>query len=196
MNRLAGTYSILAGVLMVAISAFGVDKKPSKPVATARVAPPVGAPAVDPLGLPADLELITTKSPQAGVIGTGTPKTGEATAAGTLKVSTLVFRVQIYTAQGFADARKAAQVAEEIFDQPVHIDYEIPNFKVRVGDFAMREDANDYRRLALSMGYANPWVVSVTVGVNEAAPLYDSTAIPANDSAAKPDTDSAHAGPR
>ncbi len=196
MNRLAGICSIFAFVLMVTISAFGADKKPSKPAVTPRPAPPVAAPSVDPLGLPADLELITTKSPQAGVIGTGTPKTGEATAAGTVKGSTLVFRVQLYTAQGFADARKAAQVAEEIFDQPVHIDYEIPNFKVRVGDFAMREDANDYRRLAQSMGYANPWVVSVTVGVNEAAPLYDSTATPASDSAAKPDTDSAHAGPR
>jgi hypothetical protein len=179
-------------VAALAVSGYGVDKKPGPPAPTPAVAPSSDNKAFDPLGLPGDLDPITTTSPQNGAIGGR--KTGTASTVSGTNLSTLVFRVQIFTAPGFGDARKAAQVAEEIFDKPVHIDYEIPNFKVRVGDFPARDGAEDYRRLAISMGYANCWVVPVTIGVVESSPLYDSLALPSADSAVKPDSVSTHVG--
>ena len=198
MNRRAVICSVLA--VLIAGTAWTADKK-TVPATRTKAAPAKPVPAsnvrsVDPLGLPADQELITAKIPQSGAIG-GKPAAPNDTAMNTQRSrTTLVFRVQIYTTQGFGDARKAEQVAQEIFDQPVHIDYEVPNFKVRVGDFPLREDADSYRQLAKAMGYTNTWVVPVTVGIAMAAPLYDSVSLPPKDSSTVVDTSASNAGPR
>lgn len=172
-------------VAVLCVSAATAADKPAaakKPVAV----PSTTVRGIDPLSLPADQVRITSLSPLTVPIGVS-----PAGSAGGR--STLVFRVQIVTAQGFGEARKAAQVAEEIFDQPVHIDYEIPNFKVRVGDFADRAAADNYRRTALQLGYANCWVVPVTIGIAEASPLYDSLIAPV-DSVIKSDSVGTHDG--
>jgi hypothetical protein len=193
MNRRAVICSLMIVTAMSAVAA--VDKK-ATPSAATKPVPAIGGRVVDPLGLPADLELITAKAPQSGAIGSNPGAVTETGAGARSGKSTLVFRVQIYTTQGFGDARKASQVAQEIFDQAVHIDYEVPNFKVRVGDFPVRDDAESYRRSAQALGYANAWVVSVTVGINQAAPLYDSLPLPQRDSSIATDSGGRHAGPK
>lgn len=156
--------------LIVIISGLFAAEKKATPKSVA--APVTTVRGIDPLSLPADLILITSVAPQTTPIGgTAATHTGSGRA-------TLVFRVQILTSQGFAEARKAAQVAEEIFDQPVHVDYEIPNFKVRVGNFADRGSAEEYRRVAQQLGYSNCWVVPVTIGIVSVSPLYDSLRAP------------------
>lgn len=84
------------------------------------------------------------------------------------------YRVQILTAKLYGEASAARRVAEEIFDRPVFMDYEVPYFKLRVGNFSDRYEAESYQTKAKAAGYANAWVVMVTVGVQELAPLYDS----------------------
>jgi len=84
------------------------------------------------------------------------------------------FRVQILTTKVYGEARAARRVAEEIFDRPVFMDYEVPYFKIRVGNFPDRAAAEDYQQKAKAAGYSNAWVVVVTVGVQEAPPLNDS----------------------
>jgi hypothetical protein len=165
------TISNIAMLAVLCVSpAYTADKTAAPKKAAPQ--PPAIVRGIDPLSLVADQVLITTLAPQTAPIGI------TATTSGAPARSSLVFRVQLLTAQGFGEARKAAQVAEEIFDQPVHIDYEIPNFKVRVGDFADRGAADDYRRTALQLGYANCWVVPVTVGITEPPSLYDSIKLP------------------
>ena len=66
----------------------------------------------------------------------------------------------------------AVQVAEEIFDRPVYLDYEVPYFKIRVGSFFDRDQAEDYMMRARAAGYKEAWVVVTNVAVREAAPLY------------------------
>jgi hypothetical protein len=183
MNRRAVICSLMIVTAMSAVAA--VDKK-ATPSAATKPVPAIGGRVVDPLGLPADLELITAKAPQSGAIGSNPGAVTETGAGARSGKSTLVFRVQIYTTQG----------AQEIFDQAVHIDYEVPNFKVRVGDFPVRDDAESYRRSAQALGYANAWVVSVTVGINQAAPLYDSLPLPQRDSSIATDSGGRHAGPK
>lgn len=174
--------------------AEAADKKATPP-APARPVPASAGRVIEPLGLPADFELITAKVPQSGAIGER-PNVSDTSVSGKAGRSMLVFRVQIYTTQGFGDARKSMQVAQEIFDQPVHIDYEVPNFKVRVGDFSVRDDAESYRRVAQSLGYTGAWVVPVTVGISQAPPLYDSLALPSKDSATVTDSGGRNAGPK
>jgi hypothetical protein len=173
------------GVVLLVTTSLAAEKSaPAKPVVSQSPAKVRG---IDPLSLPADQILITSITPQTASIGAVV-----GTSAGTGR-STVVFRVQILTSQGFGEARKAAQVAGEIFDQPVHVDYEIPNFKVRVGDFADRGAAEEYRRTAQQLGYSNCWVVPVTIGIVEASPLYDSLLAPI-DSLRKADSVAKEAG--
>ena len=65
------------------------------------------------------------------------------------------------------------QIAEEIFDHPIFLDYEVPYYKVRVGSFRDKESAEVYQLRAKSAGYNNAWVVMVTVNINKAENLYE-----------------------
>jgi len=142
----------------------------------------------DPLGLPRDLEAAPRESPRTGSIGgvarfVDSDTTGQSAAAGSgaltdIAYDTLVhqaFRVQVFTSKAYGEARRTHRVAEEIFDQPVYTDYEVPYYKVRVGSFAERDKAEEYLQRVRAAGYREAWVVLVTTGVRETAPLYPDT---------------------
>jgi hypothetical protein len=93
-------------------------------------------------------------------------------------LSNQAYRIQLFTSKVFGEARYAKQVAEEIFDRPVFMDYEVPYFKVRVGSFADRDGAEEYLMRVRSAGYSDAWVVIVNVRVKETAPLYDRFVLP------------------
>ena len=88
-------------------------------------------------------------------------------------INSQAFRVQLFTTKLYREAQEAVRTAEEIFDQSVYVDYEVPYFKVRVGSFADRDAAEDYQQRAKAAGYRNAWVVMVNVSIREATPLYD-----------------------
>jgi len=163
------------------------------PAATVEVPRPqeaaqIDARGFDPLELPRDREVVPARYPSAGDIsGRAVIVATDAgsQAADSLSLPTVIvpqptdtlnsqaYRVQIFTGLVYGEARQAAQVAEEIFDQPVYIDYEVPNYKVRVGSWADRYAAERYQQKAREAGYSNAWVVMVKVNVREAAPLYN-----------------------
>lgn len=182
--RFTGLLLVLIGLLLsCARPPAGVEEQPvEEPAATGD---PRG---FDPLELPADREVIPARYPRAGkitgrqvLVGAETDESEIDTTYANLEnftreVDTLnsqAFRVQLFTSKLYQEARETARVAEEIFDQPVYVDYQVPNFKVRVGDFADRDDAESYAQRAKAAGYTSAWVVMVNVEVKEAAPLYD-----------------------
>ncbi len=83
-----------------------------------------------------------------------------------------VFKVQVLSSKLFGEAKQAQRVAEEIFDQPVALDYEVPYFKVRVGAFRDRYEAERYSQRVRAAGYADAWVVAATISARKAAPMY------------------------
>ncbi len=88
------------------------------------------------------------------------------------------YRVQIFSSKKFGESRHAKMVAEEIFDRLVFLDYEVPYYKIRVGNFSNREKAEDYQQRVKSSGYKNAWVVVVIVNTKETTPMYDELLIP------------------
>lgn len=72
------------------------------------------------------------------------------------------FRIHLLTSNMIGDARAASQIAEELFDQPVQIDYEVPYYKLRVGEFANRRMAEEYLIGVKRAGYPKAWVVPFT----------------------------------
>jgi hypothetical protein len=140
----------------------------------------------DPLELPADRQVIPREDPRGGVIqGKGAlvstvEQPPDTSAEGAVEIpvdidtlANQTYRVQLFTSKVYGEARQAETVAKEIFDRPVYLDYEVPYYKLRVGDFATREAAEDYQQKAKSAGYANAWVVLVIVDVKEARPMYE-----------------------
>jgi len=112
--------------------------------------------------------------PSSDSLGTSIPPAAPITDS----LNSQAYRVQIFTGLVNGEARQVARVAEEIFDQPVFVDYEVPNFKVRVGNWPDRASAEKYQEKARAVGYTNAWVVMVGVNVREVAPLYDSRTQP------------------
>ncbi len=100
-----------------------------------------------------------------------------------------VYRVQIFTSRLYTEASREKAIAEEIFNLPVYLDYEVPYYKLRVGDFTSRGDAEDMLPEIKAIGYRNAWVARVILRVQEAPefdlseePILpeDSTALPAD----------------
>lgn len=139
----------------------------------------------DPLGLPYDREIVPSEYKNSAEIrGRAVLREADDESADSAtsfpvdlpsEVDTLnsrAFRVQFYTGKLFGEARRELRIAEEIFDRPVFFDYEVPYYKVRVGTFADRREAEKYQMRVKAAGYSSAWVVSVKVGVKQAAPLY------------------------
>lgn len=161
---------------------------------------PVDERGYDPLELSADTDIIPQLRPQGGVIAgrdqlvSRDTVTSDTTAvdpgAPTVPVDSIsnqAYRVQLFTSKLFGEAKHQVTVAEEIFDQPVYMDYEVPYFKVRVGSFATRDAAESYQQKAKAAGYSSAWVVLVTMEIKEAAPLYQEGIVePVEDSLVTP----------
>jgi len=164
----------------------GSGPRPAEPQSIPEAAP-ADSRGFDPLELARDREVLALKYERTGDIagkqviveistGTDLDSLGAGLVGPEMQVDTLnrqVYRVQLFTSRVYGDGRRAARVAEEIFDQPIYVDYIVPNYKVRVGNFVDRNAAEDYQQRARAAGYSNAWVVMVNMGIREVAPLYE-----------------------
>ena len=92
--------------------------------------------------------------------------------------SSQAFKIQFLTSKVYSDVRRAKLVAEEIFDRLVYLDYEVPYYKLRVGSFADRDQAEDYLQQVRMAGYNDAWVVVTNVDVKSLSPLYHDLPLP------------------
>jgi len=73
------------------------------------------------------------------------------------------FRVQIFATQ---DRNKADQLQEELalkFDEKIYIIFEAPNYKLRIGDFLDRDDAEILRMRLVSSDFPSSWIVRTRI---------------------------------
>ncbi len=80
------------------------------------------------------------------------------------------YRIQLFNSRVYTEAALERSIATEIFDYTVTLDYEVPYFKVRIGDFpdakVAREYLKDYVKPA---GYPDSWVARVRVTPQKSA---------------------------
>jgi len=183
----------LALISVLLLAALGcqsrrqVSDEESAPGGTSEVDPR----GFDPLEMPQDREVVPLEHPKPGEISghsafvdidgdaSDTTVHSETVTPGEAdSLNNQAFRVQLFTSKVYGDARYALRVAEEIFDRPVFLDYEVPYYKLRVGNFANREAAEEYLLRAKAAGYTDAWVVVVNIRVKETAPLYDEPLLP------------------
>jgi len=82
------------------------------------------------------------------------PKVEESTGSG--------FRVQIFASSSLEKAEAVAKQAGAAFSERVYVEYSAPLYRVRVGDFATKEQALALKEKAVQAGYEGAWVVSMS----------------------------------
>jgi septal ring-binding cell division protein DamX len=71
------------------------------------------------------------------------------------------FRVQIFASSSIDEANAAKATAEEkAIRDSIYIVYDPPVYKVRVGDYATRFEANQHLTRLVNIGYPDAWVVA------------------------------------
>jgi hypothetical protein len=139
------------------------------------------APIFDPLGTPQDREIVPEVHPVEAAALTDSSdslvQTRDITylqfdSASSAVAPTEVYRVQIFTSRLYSEAARERTLAEEIFNLPISLDYEVPYYKLRVGDFKTRDEAENMVPEIKNIGYRNAWVARVVLRVKE-APEYE-----------------------
>ncbi|MCH9032759.1 MAG: hypothetical protein IIB00_10960 [candidate division Zixibacteria bacterium] len=73
-----------------------------------------------------------------------------------------VYQAQLFNSTIYSESFLERRIAEEIFDEPVFLDYEAPYFKVRLGEFRKKREAENYlRQIVKRSGYNDAWVLRV-----------------------------------
>ena len=83
------------------------------------------------------------------------------------------YRIQLFTSKEYGPAYREMNIAAEVFDQRVWFDFEVPYYKVRVGDFLKRLDAVRYLPAAQQAGYKTAWVVKVNTSIKTMEDIYE-----------------------
>jgi len=188
---------IIAAVILTAVSCMPGRVSRGTPEGS----PPTTTPDYDPLASAADREVVPAVYPVTAAMASGgdtlvrppapTRTRPDSNASATPGEA---YRVQVFTSSLYVEATRELAVAQELFNLPIHLDYEAPYYKVGVGDFASREEAEAMVPGIKAMGYATAWVSRVVVKIRE-LPLPDSSdqpILPLDSGAAPtPPTDSA-----
>ncbi len=70
------------------------------------------------------------------------------------------FRIQLYSTTDMEAAQEVYMVADSLFsDQWIYIVFEVPFYKVRLGDFQTRPDANKSLARISRLGFREAWIV-------------------------------------
>jgi len=72
---------------------------------------------------------------------------------------TAIYRVQLFASQYFTDAGFEKEIAEDTFNEPVYLLYDVPYYKVLMGNCTSREVGERLLSKARSLGYGNGWLV-------------------------------------
>ncbi len=69
------------------------------------------------------------------------------------------FRIQLLATQDRFNAEKFKSELEKIYKNKIYIIFEAPNYKVRVGDFINRKNAEEMRQNLSKKGYTTAWII-------------------------------------
>ena len=73
------------------------------------------------------------------------------------------YRVQVLATRYYERADSLAVLMKNTVSDSVYVDFEAPNYKVRVGDFIDRESAESLQQDLVQMGYNSAWVLRTRI---------------------------------
>ena len=73
------------------------------------------------------------------------------------------YRVQVLATRYIDRADSLAAIMKNTISDSVYVDFEAPNYKVRVGDFIDRDSAESLQEDLIQMGYNSAWVLRTRI---------------------------------
>ena len=73
------------------------------------------------------------------------------------------YRVQIVISQNEEELKNLQNEIEKLIDEKIYIIFELPNYKLRVGNFLNRKEAEDFQNTIVRLGYRTAWVVPTMI---------------------------------
>ncbi len=77
------------------------------------------------------------------------------------------YRIQVLTTKIASEAESLRNTIAPMISDSIHITYEVPNYKVRIGDFINRREAEDLQVVIKDLGYRSAWIVRTRVELRE-----------------------------
>ncbi|MBN1894295.1 SPOR domain-containing protein [bacterium] len=119
----------------------------------------------DPLSLN-EKDIIVRQSGTASGAPDRTGATATAAAAAVKETRQVTgFRVQLLSVSDMDRAQEEKKKALFKFNERVYVEFESPLWKLRVGDFRTRKEADALRQKAVGLGYPDTWIVQTLVNV-------------------------------
>lgn len=73
----------------------------------------------------------------------------------------VVFRVQVFASKSFDEAQEFAAEIEPLFPEGVFVEYQMPYYKVRVGEYYDPDEGESVLEEVKQMGFRNAWLVRI-----------------------------------
>jgi hypothetical protein len=74
----------------------------------------------------------------------------------------VLFRVQVYSTKLFDDAQQYSSSIKTMFPEGVSVEYQMPYYKVQVGQFNNSADGQSFLEKVKQLGFENAWLVRIT----------------------------------
>ena len=82
------------------------------------------------------------------------------------------YRVQVLATRYFERADSLAVIMKNTISDSVYVDYEAPNYKVRIGDFIDRDSAELLQQDLVQMGYNSAWILRTRINSQASRIIY------------------------
>ena len=73
------------------------------------------------------------------------------------------YRVQVAISENQEDLIDIKDNLEKVIKEKIYIQFELPNYKLRVGNFSSRKKAELYRNKIVRLGYRSAWVIPTLI---------------------------------
>ena len=73
------------------------------------------------------------------------------------------YRIQVIISENQEDLIEIKDNLEKVIKEKIYIQFELPNYKLRVGNFSSRKKAELYRNEIAHLGYRSAWVIPTLI---------------------------------
>ena len=73
------------------------------------------------------------------------------------------YRVQVAISENQEELIDIKDNLEKVIKEKIYIQFELPNYKLRVGNFSSRKKAELYRNKIVRLGYRSAWVIPTLI---------------------------------
>ena len=73
------------------------------------------------------------------------------------------YRVQIVISQNEQELQDIKTEIEKSINEQIYIIFELPNYKLRVGNFVNRKEAENFQKKIVRLGYRTAWVIPTMI---------------------------------